>query len=276
VTDPNIADPEEAGVLFCETMVLEAHREFALELARASGEFIKPYFAGRDLGVERKADGTIVTAADRGAEKLMREMIQAKFPEHGVVGEEFASERANAEYVWVLDPIDGTISFASGVPLFGTLIALKHQGRPVLGIIHQPVLGELVLGDGETTTHNGQMVHCSSTARIDEAKLLATGFKSVEVHQNGPAFFNLVRRCKTVRGWGDCYGYLMVATGRADIMCDPIMNEWDIAALIPVIRGAGGVLTDWQGRDPVGAKSLVAAATPQLHAATIAALNPGS
>ena len=94
------------------------------------------------------------------------------------------------------------------------------------------------------------------------------------MHQNGPAFFKLVRRCKMVRGWGDCYGYLMVATGRADIMCDPIMNEWDIAALIPVILGAGGVVTDWHGRDPVGAKSLVASATPELHAATIAALNP--
>jgi len=261
-------------MLFCKGMVLTAHREFALELARASGEFIRPYFAGMDLGVERKTDGTIVTAADRGAEKLMREMIGRRFPDHGVVGEEFGAERADAEFVWVLDPVDGTISFASGVPLFGTLIALKQRGSPVLGIINQPVMGELVLGDGETTTYNGRAVHCSSITRIEDARLLATGFKSVEVHQNGPAFFKLVRRCKMVRGWGDCYGYLMVATGRADIMCDPIMNEWDIAALIPVIRGAGGVVTDWQGRDPVGAKSIVATATPELHATTIAALNP--
>src|SRR5262252_1814958 len=150
-------------MLFCRAMVLTAHREFALELAHASGEFIKPFFAGPDLGVERKTDGTIVTAADRGAEKLMREMIGRKFPEHGVVGEEFGSERADAEYVWVLDPVDGTISFASGVPLFGTLIALKHGGQPVLGIIHQPVLGELVLGDGEATTYNGRPMHCSPT-----------------------------------------------------------------------------------------------------------------
>ena len=255
-------------------MVFPAHRDFALELARASGEFIKPYFANRDLGVERKTDGTVVTVADRGAEKLMREMIARKFPEHGIVGEEFGSERPDAEYVWVLDPVDGTISFVSGVPLFGTLIALKHQGRPVLGIIHQPVLGELVLGDTGTTTCNGQQVHCSSTTKIEDARLLVTGFKSVEVHQDGSAFLNLVRRCKMVRGWGDCYGYLMVATGRADIMCDPIMHEWDIAALVPVILGAGGVVTDWQGRDPVGATSLVVAATPQLHKATIAALNP--
>lgn len=255
-------------------MVPAAHREFALELARASGEFIRPFFARTDLAVELKADRTIVTAADRGAEKLMREMINRRFPDHGILGEEFGPERTDAEFVWVLDPVDGTISFAAGVPLFGTLIALQHRGQPVLGIIHQPILGELVVGDGVQTICNGRTVRCTSTTRIEDAVLLTTGLRNIEEHQDGPAFLELARRAKTFRGWGDCYGYLMVATGRADVMADPIMNPWDIAALIPVLRGAGGVITDWQGRDPVGAKSIVAAATPELHAAVIAALNP--
>ena len=120
-------------------MVSTAHREFAIELARASGELIRSYFARRDLALDLKTDGTIVTAADRGSEKVMREMINRQFPEHGIVGEELGSERPDAEYVWVLDPVDGTVSFASGVPLFGSLIALKYRGHSTLGIIHQPI-----------------------------------------------------------------------------------------------------------------------------------------
>lgn len=254
-------------------MVQPAHREFAIALARASGDFIRPWFR-TDLPVETKADHTIVTEADRGAEKLMREMIHQRFPDHGILGEEFGPERTDAEYVWILDPIDGTVSFAAGVPLFGTLIALQHDGQPVLGVIHQPVLGELVVGDGSCTTCNDRPVRCRDVRTIDEAVLLATGFRNIEQHQNGPAFVSLMRQAKLFRGWGDCYGYLMVATGRADIMCDGIMNPWDIAALIPVVRGAGGVITDWDGNDPVNANSIVAAATPELHAAVIATLNP--
>jgi histidinol phosphatase-like enzyme (inositol monophosphatase family) len=255
-------------------MVPATHREFALELARASGEFIRPYFARPDLAVELKSDRTIVTAADRGAEKLMREMIQRRFPEHGILGEEYGAERVDAEYVWVLDPVDGTISFAAGVPLFGTLIALQHRGQPVLGIIHQPVLGELVVGDGTTTTCNGRAVRCTTTTRVEAAMVLTSGLENISRYQNSSAFFAFAAGAKTFRGWGDCYGYLMVATGRADVMCDPIMNPWDIAALIPVIRGAGGTITDWHGGDPVNAKSIVAAATAELHAAVITALNP--
>jgi histidinol-phosphatase len=260
--------PDIAGMVSAE------HRAFALELARASGAFIRPYFSRSDLAVELKADHTIVTAADRGAEKLMREMINRRFPGHGILGEEFGAERLDAEFVWVLDPVDGTISFAAGVPLFGTLIALQQRGQPVLGIIHQPILGELVVGDGTATTSNDRPVHCAATTRIEDALLSTTDWNRPARHHNGPAFEALTRRVRVARAWGDCYGYLMVATGRADIMADPAMNPWDIAALIPVIRGAGGVITDWQGRNPVGAKSIVAAATPELHAAVIAALNP--
>jgi fructose-1,6-bisphosphatase/inositol monophosphatase family enzyme len=131
-------------------------KRFALELAEASGAFIRPFFANPDLAVELKSDLSPVTAADRGAEELMRARIAQKFPDHGVIGEEYGVERGDAEWVWVLDPIDGTKSFMTACPLFGTLIALLHQGQPVLGVIHQPILGQLMIGDGTSTTLNGR------------------------------------------------------------------------------------------------------------------------
>jgi myo-inositol-1(or 4)-monophosphatase len=258
---------------FNQPVDLTPYRTFMTELAEKSGDFIRPYFGNPDLVVETKSDATPVTLADRGAEELMRRLISQRFPTHGLVGEELGSERSNAEFVWVLDPIDGTKSFASACPLFGTLIALLYQGQPVLGAIHQPILHQLMLGDGVTTTLNGRSVRVRPMARIEDATLLTTNVHSPARHQNGPAFDAVAARAKLFRTWGDCYGYLLVASGWADVMCDPIMNPWDIAALIPVIRGAGGVITDWQGKDPVNAKSMVAAG-PTLHAAVIAALNP--
>ena len=129
-------------------MDLTPYRSFLVELARQSGDFIRPYFAQPGLQVDTKSDDTPVTLADRGAEELMRRLIAQRFPEHGVIGEEYGNDRPDAEWVWVLDPIDGTKAFASACPLFGTLIALQHQGRPVLGAIHQPVMGQLLVGDG--------------------------------------------------------------------------------------------------------------------------------
>jgi myo-inositol-1(or 4)-monophosphatase len=252
---------------------LEVFRDFMLELAEKSGDFIRPYFASPDLTIETKSDRTPVTVADRGAEELMRRMIRERFPGHGILGEEFGPENTGAEFVWVLDPIDGTRAFAAATPLFGTLIALMHLGQPVLGAIHQPLLRQFVIGDGLRTTLNGRPVRVRATAHLEAATLLCSDLFSAAEHQNGAAFAALGRRVKQLRTWGDCYGYLLVATGWADIMCDPIMNPWDIAALIPVIRGAGGVITDWQGRDPVNATSIVAA-VPGLHAQVIAALNP--
>lgn len=253
-------------------MDLTRYRSFAIELAEKSGEFIRPFFANPDLPVETKSDHSPVTAADRGAEQLMRALIAKKFPTHGIIGEELGSENADAEFVWVLDPIDGTKSFISGVPLWGTLIALLHRGQPVLGCIHQPVLGQLMLGDGMATTLNGRVVRVRDCTRIEDATLLTSDPLNVENHQNGPTFAAIAQRAKLVRTWGDCYGYLLVASGWTDAMVDPIMNPWDIAALVPVIRGAGGVITDWQGGTPYPASSTVAAG-PALHGQLIAALN---
>ena len=250
------------------------YRPFLTDLARASGEFIRPFFRQPGLAIEAKADDTPVTAADRGAEELMRARIAKEFPAHGILGEEYGSERPDAEFVWVLDPIDGTKSFITGVPLWGTLIALLHRGQPVLGCIHQPVLGQLVVGDGATTTLNGTPIRCRATTRLAEATVLTSDPLMPAQHRDGAAYDTLIRRARLARTWGDCYGYLLVASGWADVCLDPIMNPWDIAALVPVIRGAGGTISDWSGRPPYPADSTVAAATPALHAAVLEILNP--
>jgi histidinol phosphatase-like enzyme (inositol monophosphatase family) len=255
---------------------LEPYRRFAVELAERSGDLIRPYFGAKveSLGIELKADESIVTRADREAEALMRSMIRERYPEHGILGEEYGEERPDAEFVWVLDPIDGTISFASASPLFGTLVALLHEGRPLLGVINQPVLHQLCMGDGVTTTLNGASVRVRQTQGLQDATLLVTDLVDVPKYQDGAAFEALVRDVKLVRTWGDCYGYLLLATGHADIMCDPVMNAWDIAALVPVVRGAGGVITDWQGKEAIGADSIVATSSQALHARVIRILNP--
>jgi myo-inositol-1(or 4)-monophosphatase len=257
---------------------LEPYRAFMIELAAKSGDIIRPYFGKPGLEVEMKADRTPVTLADRSAEELLRRMIQEKFPGHGVVGEELGSENAGAEFTWVLDPIDGTKAFAAACPLFGTLIALLYEGKPVLGAIHQPVLRQLVLGDGKTALFNpgadgkgGRIVRLRPCSRIEEATLLTSDPFNPAKYRNGLAFDALARRARLVRTWGDCYGYLLVATGWADVMLDPILNPWDIQALVPIIRGAGGVITDWRGGDPVKGDSIVAAG-PELHPQIIAAL----
>lgn len=255
-------------------MDLTHYRSFLVELARQSGDFIRPYFAQPGLQVDTKSDDTPVTLADRGAEELMRRLIAQRFPEHGVIGEEYGNDRPDAEWVWVLDPIDGTKAFASACPLFGTLIALQHQGRPVLGAIHQPVMGQLLVGDGTVTTLNDRPVRTRPTTRLEAATLLTSDPLNPAKYQNGAAYDALSRRARLVRTWGDCYGYLLLSSGWADIMCDPVLSPWDIAALIPVVRGAGGTISDWKGRDAVGADSLLAAATPELHAAALAVLNP--
>ena len=253
-------------------MDLNLYRPFLVELAERSGELIRRYFGNHSVAVESKEDASPVTIADREAERLLREMIQKRFPEHGIVGEEFGNLNADAEWVWVLDPIDGTKSFMSAVPLFGTLIALLHRGQPVLGAIHQPILNQLMIGDGRTTTLNGSPVRVREGRTLIDATLLTSDPLFLAKYQNGAACEQLASAVKLFRTWGDCYGYLLLANGWADIMIDPIMNPWDIAALIPIVRGAGGVITDWQGGDPVKANAIVAA-TPALHAQVIAILN---
>ena len=234
---------------------------------------IAPHFRDPGLSVDDKSDASPVTVADRNAELRLRELIGRKYPSHGILGEEFGSERDGADWVWVLDPIDGTKAFITGCPLFGTLIALLHQGRPVLGVIHQPVLKQLCIGDGRETTVNGKPVRVRSVRTLEQATLLYTERDTIAAHQKLAQFEALEERCKIVRTWGDCYGYLLLASGFADIMLDAIMNPWDLMALVPIVQGAGGVITDWQGGDVVTSDSAVAA-LPELHPEVLRVLNP--
>ena len=247
---------------------------FIQELAQASGEIIRRYFRS-GLSVETKSDHTPVTLADRQAEAIMRQMIQARFPNHGILGEEFDEINPGAEYQWVLDPIDGTKTFVSGTYLFGTLIALLKEGRPLIGAINNPIVDQFLVGDGNTTWLNGVPVKVRDCISLAQATLLTTSPLSVEKYRDGAAFDALTRQVKLFRTWGDCHGYYLVATGYADIMIDPIMHIWDVAALIPVIEGAGGTITDYHGGDPMSGEGAIATAG-SLHVEVIAALNPGN
>jgi len=231
---------------------------FAEELAHESGKLIMGYF-GRRLDVHRKADRTPVTVADREAEALLRRRIGQRYPEHQVMGEEEGlSGPPQADLRWVLDPIDGTKTFIHGVPLFGTLIALLHEGEPVLGVIHLPATGELCVGArGRPTRVNGAPCRVTATAALGEATMVVTSFTDLIRRGYGPAVRRLPERLGLVRSWGDCYGHFLVAAGRADIMFDPILSPWDIAALRPCVEGAGGRLTDREGRTlPLGESAL--------------------
>ncbi len=243
---------------------LDPYRAFIGELAAASGPIIRQHFWNPALAVEQKSDQTPVTAADREAEAALRKMINARFPQHGIIAEEYGPERADAEWTWVLDPIDGTKSFVHWVPLFGTLIGLLHQGQPVLGAIHQPILNLLCVGDGAETKLNGLPVRVRETRTISEATLLTTDVVDSAKRHDPVAWKRLEGAAKLVRTWGDCYGYLLVAAGQADVMADAVMNLWDVLPLVPIIRGAGGVITDWSGGE-VGDQRSCLAANPRLH-----------
>lgn len=249
----------------------EEFSRFAERLARSAGEKIRGYFQ-KELVISRKADRSIVTQADREAETLMRDMIRREYPTHGIVGEEFGRENDSAEFVWVLDPIDGTISFAHGSPLFATLIAVLSAGQPLLGVIYNPVLDELCMGDGTSTTLNGAPANVRHVNRLSEATLLATDVRGIQNRWGKEPFARLASSVAVFRTWGDAYGYLMVAAGRADAMLDARMAPWDILPLIPIIRGAGGTITTWTGGDPVKGDSCVAA-SGALHAEVVTILN---
>lgn len=220
------------------------------------------------LSVHKKSDASPVTAADLELEERLRECIQKRFPSHGIIGEEHGTLNGDAEFVWVLDPIDGTKSFISGVPLFTTLVALLHQGAPQCGAIYQPVLDELVWGNNHECFFNGKKTQMRETQALSDATLLVTDLSDVKKYQPKAAFESLAERVRFFRTWADGYGYALLATGYADIMIDPIMNPWDLMAVIPVIRGAGGTITDFENRDAAIGNSIVAA-HPNLHKETM-------
>lgn len=240
-------------------------------LSSESSAIIKQYFR-TNLSADNKADDSPVTIADKKTEEKMRSLINKEFPGHGIIGEEFGNENTDAEFVWVLDPIDGTKSFISGALSFGTLIALMKNGNPYIGVINHPILDKFLIGDNDSTFLNGNVVRMRDCNNISEATLLTTDHFNIGKYFDQSRFDKLANQVKLYRNWGDCYGYYLLATGYADIMIDPIMNIWDSMALIPIIRGAGGVITDYAGNDPVTGSSIVAC-SKVLHSTVIEIIN---
>ena len=215
------------------------------------------YLAGRrtlawfnaEVAVESKADSTPVTAADREAERVIRDRIGRYFPNHAILGEEQgATGAADADYRWYIDPIDGTKSFIHGVPMYGVLVAVEVRGRSSVGVVYLPATDEMVAAaDGLGCTWNGRAARVSSAGRVEDATMNTS---SITASLNrSDAYENLIRRVKLNRGWGDAYGYALVATGRADIMLDPVINPWDVAPLPVILREAGGRFTNWRGEE---------------------------
>lgn len=221
--------------------------DFAVDAAWQAGKITLEYFQ-TGTAVERKADASPVTLADRRAEEHLRQCIERAFPEHGILGEEFGERCGSSPYRWVLDPLDGTRSFIQGVPLYGVLLGLEHHGRVILGVVHFPALGETVsAARGQGCYWNGRRAQVSTVTRLEDAVVLATSVQSLYDEGRGPVFETLQRHTRLQRTWGDCYGHMLVATGRAEIMLDPVLNIWDCAALQPILEEAGGTFTDWQG-----------------------------
>ena len=226
--------------------------EAAVEVARLAGDAAHAFsaeVARAALGVETKADGSPVTAADRAAERRAREWIEARFPGDGILGEEFGATREGARRRWILDPIDGTKSFVRGVPLWGTLVAVAEGETVLAGVAYCPALDEIVAAaPGEGCWWNDARCSVSRVDRIERATVLTSDDRfATRVAWREP-WRELAGRAAVARTWGDCYGYLLVATGRAEVMVDEIMSPWDAAAVMPIVEEAGGIFTDFAGR----------------------------
>jgi histidinol phosphatase-like enzyme (inositol monophosphatase family) len=231
--------------------------DFAQDLAWQAGKLTLAYF-NTGIVPELKADLSPVTIADRQAEERMRAMITARFPEHAILGEEYGETNRGARYRWILDPIDGTKSFVQGVPLYGVLVGLERDGEPVLGVCYLPALDEMVAAArGEGCTLNGRRAQVRAVDQLADAVLLASDIESFAPLGRAGAYEQLRTGVKFARTWGDCYGHILVATGRAEIMIDAVMNVWDCAALLPIVQEAGGTFTDWAGTSTIHGGSAI-------------------
>jgi myo-inositol-1(or 4)-monophosphatase len=249
---------------------------FAHRLADEAGAAILPHFRGAGA-VSNKDAGSFdpVTEADRGAEAAMRALIEAAFPEHGICGEEFPDKPAQGAFRWVLDPIDGTKAFITGLPIWGTLIGLMRDGRPIVGMMDQPYLGERFwkAADGARfrSRQGEQLIHTRRCVSLADAILATTTpdmFRDGELER----FRSLSGACRMTRFGGDCYLYCMLAMGLIDIVAEAHLKPFDIAPLVPIIEAAGGVVTTWDGGDPANGGQILAVGDPALHAAAMQAL----
>jgi histidinol phosphatase-like enzyme (inositol monophosphatase family) len=251
---------------------------FLNELATLSGQAILPFFRTALSADDKSRGGAFdpVTEADRAGEAAMRHLIKRTFPTHGIVGEEFGAEAGDAEYVWVLDPIDGTRSFMAGLPLWGTLIGLLRQGVPVYGLMHQPFTAERFFGDGAGAAYKGRQGERKLKVRRCAA-LADALISTTSPHMFGPdalpAYQRVERETRIVRYGCDCYAYCMLAAGHIDLVIEAGLKPHDIVALIPIIEGAGGIVTNWTGGSAAQGGSIVAAGDRRIHEAALSLLD---
>jgi len=235
--------------------------EAVADVARVAGDVALGHFQ-KGIAIEWKADGSPVTAADRGAEQAARDWIARRYPTHGILGEEQGETRVGASHRWIIDPIDGTKTFVRGVPLWGTLIAIASGDTVIAGAAYFPAVGELIAAaPGAGCWWNGSRCHVSRVASLADATVLTTDERFAQAPHALAGWRSLATRSAVSRSWGDCYGYLLVATGRAEVMIDGIVGAWDTAPLLPIISEAGGVFTDWSGRATAFGGSAVATNT---------------
>lgn len=256
------------------------HREitpFLLKCAQAAAQETLAHFR-KPIAIDNKQSGGFdpVTLADRNAEQKIRALIEHTFPEDGIIGEEFGTKNGDSEYCWVIDPIDGTRSYISGLPLWGVLVGLYHKGRPHAGIMHQPFTGEYYVCDGQTSfmLHNGKQsaIQTRSTSSIPDAILMTTS-PDLFSSQEFPRYKSVEEQAKLVRYGADCYAYSMLASGHIDIIVESGLYIYDIAALIPIVEKAGGKFTSWDGSSASQAGQVVATANPELHDQVLEQLN---
>jgi myo-inositol-1(or 4)-monophosphatase len=250
---------------------------FVEQLASVAGEAILPFFR-TSLSVENKGRGggfDPVTAADRAAEAAMRALIRKNFPDHGIIGEEYGDEHTDAEYVWALDPIDGTKSFICGLPVWGTLIALTRGGEPVFGMMHQPFTREEFTGDGGAASYRGpagtRSLRVRRCASLNEA-ILATTSPLLMQEADRKIFGQVEKEVRLSRYGGDCYAYCMLAAGHIDLVIETELKPYDVLPLIPIIAGAGGIVTSWEGGPAKAGGRVIAAGDARVHAAAMALL----
>ncbi len=229
--------------------------EFAVRLAQEAGRITLEHF-GKAPAAETKGDGTPVTAADRAAEAFLRQRIEAQYPQHGILGEEYGESRPGASIRWILDPIDGTRSFLRGVPLFAVLLGVEIEGWPSVGVAHFPALGEtLAAGRGLGCWWNGRPARVSEVSQLRHAAVLTTDPVLLLEEPLRGGWERLAREAGLVRTWGDAYGHALVATGRAEVMVDPVLSPWDAAPFLPILSEAGGRFTDLGGQERLDGRS---------------------
>lgn len=243
------------------------------ELSLKAGAIVQRFYNSQ-LTVEHKSDDSPVTQADREVEIFLRQELEKKFPDYSILGEEFGETKKSGSHRWIIDPIDGTKSFVMRTPIFGVMIALEREGLPVLGSIYFPLRDELLIGSAETGTFlNGKLCSVSQTADLSRATMILTNPMELISEERGEALQRLARRVRLVRGFGDCYGYYLVATGLADVMIEPGQLKYhDVAPLAPILWGAGGIFTDLSGKiDFTNGQGL--ATNKQLHEQILQVLN---